>query len=116
MKIRLESSDLKFTALYNQICDEQEASLQRWIADLRDAGFKAAHPNDGWVNHETNEMHFAYAHFNDGVEIGSTVMLGQPWDRATWHPVRLIGKRVTTLGRMEWWQFEEFTWNGKEKS
>ncbi len=108
MKTRIEvSGEPKFVALWNQICDEQDADQRKWIDGLRAAGFKAAHPNDGWVNRKDNEVFFSYPQFNDGAGIGDFVMLGWPWDKKSWRPVRLIGKRETSLGKMVWWQFED---------
>ena len=101
------SGDPKFVALWHQICDEKDADQRRWVTALREAGFKAAHPNDGWVNRKDNEVFFSYPQFNDGAGIGDLVMLGWPWDKKSWRPVRLIGKRVTALGKMTWWVFED---------
>lgn len=101
------SGEAKFVALWHQICDEQDADQRKWVDSLRASGFKAAHPNDGWVNRKDNEVYFAYPQFNDGAAIGDLVMLGWPWDKKSWRPVRLIGMRVTALGKMKWWQFED---------
>ena len=100
------SGEAKFVARWHQICDEQDADQRKWVDRLRATGFKAAHPNDGWVNRQDNEVHFAYPHFNAGAAIGDLVMLGWPWDKKSWRPVRLIGMRVTSLGKMVWWQFQ----------
>jgi hypothetical protein len=99
--------DPKFVALWHQICDQQDSDQRQWVAGLRAAGFKAAHPNDGWVNRTDNEVHLTYPQFNDGVGIGDLVMLGWPWNKKSWRPVRLIGVRVTALGQMQWWKFED---------
>jgi len=108
MTTRIEvSGDPKFVSMWNTICAEQDADERKWIDGLRAAGFKAAHPNDGWVNRKYNEVFFSYPHFNDGADIGDLVMLGWAWDKNSWRPVRLIGKRVTSLGKMTWWQFED---------
>ena len=100
------TGDAKFVALWHQICDEHDADERKWVESLRAAGFKAAHPNDGWVHRQEKEVHFAYPQFNDGADIGDTVMLGWPFDKKSWRPVRLIGKRATTFS-MVWWQFED---------
>lgn len=104
----------KFVSLWHQICDEQNNDQRKWVDGLRAAGFKAAHPNDGWVNRKDDEVYFAYPQFNDGSEIGDTVMLGWPWAKKSWRPVRLIGKRATALGKMVWWQFEDVPNAGHE--
>jgi hypothetical protein len=101
------SGEPKFVALWHQICDKQTENEGEWVAGLLTAGFKAAHPNDGWVNRKDNEVFFSYPQFNDGAGLGDRVMLGWPWDKTSWCAVRLIGKRVTAIGKMVWWQFEE---------
>ncbi|WP_206687265.1 hypothetical protein, partial [Streptococcus pseudopneumoniae] len=52
------------------------ANEAQWVADLRAAGYKAAHPNDGWVNRGSMELFLSYPQFNDGAGIGDFVMLG----------------------------------------
>lgn len=94
-------------ALWHQVCDEMETKQTNWVKSLRDAGIKAAHPNDGWVNRDSNELFFAYPQFNDGACIGDLVMLGWPTDEKSQRLVRLIGKRETSLGMMTWWKFQD---------
>jgi len=103
------TADQKFVSLWHQICDKQDADEREWVAGLRAAGFKAAHPNDGWVNRKDCEMYFAYPQFNDGAVIGDIVMLGCPFDKQSWRPVRLIDMRVTAIGKMVWWKFEDMS-------
>lgn len=91
----------------DQVCDEMETKQTNWVKSLRDAGIKAAHPNDGWVNRDSNELFFAYPQFNDGACIGDLVMLGWPADEKSQRLVRLIGKRETSLGMMTWWKFQD---------
>jgi hypothetical protein len=50
----------------------------RWVADLRAGGVKAAHPDDGWVDRKRDRVHLCYPQFDDGVEIGDTIALGSP--------------------------------------
>lgn len=108
MNTRIEvRGDPKFISLWNQICQEREDEERLWIADLRSKGFKAAHPNDGWVNRETNEVFFSYPQFNDGADIGDLVMLGWPWKNGNHRPIRLTGKSVSVLGNMTYWTFED---------
>ena len=69
-----------------RMADEQAA----WVADLRAAGVKAAHPDDGWVDRAANTVQLAYATFNDNLQVGDLLALGSPWDR---RPTRIV--RVT---------------------
>lgn len=97
-----------FFGLFKQLNKERELDLESWKLVLRWAGFKAAHPNDGWVDREKKEIFLAYPHYNDGAEVGDPVMLGQPWRREDWRPIRLIEKRVT-LFNMTMWRFEDIS-------
>jgi len=50
-----------------------------WIADLRAAGVKAAHPDDGWVDRAASTVHLAYPQFGGNLAVGDLLALGQPW-------------------------------------
>jgi len=67
-----------FAASFAQACREAQNAQDKWIAELRSNGVKAAHPDDGWVDRERNTVHFAYPQFNDGPGVGDKVALGQP--------------------------------------
>lgn len=61
--------------------NRMQAQEGDWIAKLRAAGVKAAHPDDGWV-HRTDDpcVHLEYPSFNDGVGVGDLIALGWGWD------------------------------------
>jgi hypothetical protein len=63
-------------ALWKSVCKEVDDLNKKWVDKLRQEGFKAAHPNDGWVDRENNKFELAYPHFDDGIEVGDKVMLG----------------------------------------
>jgi hypothetical protein len=86
------------------ICDKAENSEKLWIEHLREKGFKASHPNDGWVDRENHEVYFAYPQFNDGADVGDLVMLGWSDDKKSERPIRLIGKRELLL---TYYKFED---------
>jgi hypothetical protein len=70
-------------AMFANIAGEMERDQALWIAALRAAGVKAAHPDDGWVNRRDNFVQFVYPQFNDGAQAGDLVALGWPqWGRA----------------------------------
>jgi hypothetical protein len=104
----IRGGDAEAVRLWHQVCDEMETAQARWIAELRAAGVKAAHPDDGWVDREHNTLQFAYPQFNDDAKVGDLVALG-------WHPsehrplqhriVRLTGFTAGLLG-MGCWSFE----------
>lgn len=74
--IGLASGNPDFVARWNEGCRESHLSEQKWIAELRANGIKAAHPDDGWVDRKENSVLFAYPQFNDGVKAGDLVALG----------------------------------------
>lgn len=92
MKDLIRSSNPEVVASWHQICDAQEREKTRWVADLRKCGFKAAHPNDGWVDREKNTLQFVYPHFDDGAGVDDLVMLGQSFTKpGELRPIRLTG-------------------------
>jgi hypothetical protein len=95
----------EMVSLWRRICDEADEQERQWIANLRAAGFKAAHPNDGWVDRGKNEVYLAYPQFNDGAEIGDLVMIGWPYKSSRPRPVRIVGKREWLGG--VYWRFED---------
>lgn len=74
--IELSASSEEFVNLFNRILLEYERSQHEWIDRLRGKDVRAAHPDDGWVDRVRNSVRFSYPAFNDGVEVGSTIALG----------------------------------------
>lgn len=70
------SGDSVAVARVVQIDRDYRAQESAWVAELRAAGVKAAHPNDGWVNREKNYFQLAYPQFNDGLAVGDLAALG----------------------------------------
>jgi len=92
---------------FAQAAREMEAEQDRWVAGLRAAGVKAAHPDDGWVDRVANSIILCYPQFNDGAGVGDVIALGSPpgsFGERT-RLVRIIGKRVGTFGNT-YWSFE----------
>lgn len=58
--------------------NRMELIEKEWIKKLRTEGFKASHPNDGWVDRKNKSICLAYPHFNDGLQVGDKLMLGWP--------------------------------------
>jgi len=87
---------------------EYASGERQWVAALRAAGVKAAHPDDGWVDREHSEVQFVYPQFNDGVTEGDVIALG-------WHDghrlVRITQVRrswsLTGNGEVVRYRFEE---------
>ena len=98
-------------AMWHTICDEMKQKKADWIAELREQGFKAAHPNDGWVDREKNIISFCYPQFDDGVEVGSKVMLGWPGERGRLRPIRLV-EFIPGAFSPGGWRFEDLKEGG----
>ena len=97
------SGQAGFVALYANICTDMERDQEAWIAALRAAGVKAAHPDDGWVNRKDNYVQFVYPQFNDGAKAGDLVALGWPqWHSAKHRIVRLVEFRRSVFGSGSW--------------
>jgi hypothetical protein len=85
--------------------------MNRWIEELRFRGVKAAHPDDGWVLRESNEVTLTYPQFNDGLCVGDLLALGWPEIREDvalmrcTRLVRITGQRTSQMG-ITWLRFE----------
>lgn len=94
--------DQDFAEIFARIVKQQKAELDSFVRHLKAKGIAAAHPDDGWVNRETNELVMQYPWFNSGISKGSIVALGWP---EKWRSVRITGKRKTPFG-ITYWKFE----------
>lgn len=105
----LRTSNPEIARIWNEICDDADQRLVAWIAYLRGQGFKAAHPNDGWVNRSVNSLQFVYPHFNDGAKAGDKVMLGWPGKQAgeTEYPRAVVLTGLKTGLFTTAWNFED---------
>lgn len=81
-------------ALARHIEDDKKTE-RAWVSNLRKLAVKMAHPDDGWVNRETNEITPVYPQFDDGVEIGDTIALGWP---GKYRLVRVLAIRRSMFG------------------
>jgi len=84
--------------------NKAQTAESEWIKNLRIEGYKAAHPNDGWVNREENKIHLAYPQFNDGLQVGDKMMLG--WASGNERPIRITG---IEKGLLDYYLFEDLT-------
>lgn len=74
-----------------------------WVAKMRSEGIKAAHPDDGWVNRKEHKFTFCYPQFNDGIEVGCKVALGDQYK----HRVVLVtGKEETCFRDLVYWKYK----------
>lgn len=70
--------DGSFLESMKNIYKKSAEDYECWVSWLREYGVKAAHPDDGWHNREEKYIHFAYPRFDDGVEIGDLIAMGDP--------------------------------------
>lgn len=82
--------------------DEREALYFR---ALRQLGFKAAMPDDGWVNWKTQEIHLAYPWFSSSPKPGDMVALGSVSSQTT-HYVRLSDRPSVNRSMLTWLPFD----------
>jgi hypothetical protein len=88
--------EASFMETWVKIVREGRDQEQAWIDELRARGFKAAHPNDGWVDRERSILTFCYPQFDSGAGAGDLVMLGWASDPKSWRPVMLTEDVSTT--------------------
>jgi hypothetical protein len=89
--------------------DRMHDDKQAWIARLRAHGVKAAHPDDGWVDRRQNKVHLCYPQFNDGLEVGDLLALGDPFGGTRFVRVTAtseLGPLQVTPGPW-YWHFED---------
>jgi len=105
-EIPIISGKPEIVSLWNDIVRKGRIEKEEWIKNLREQGFSAAHPNDGWVDRENNKIYFAYAHFNDGVQVGDKIMLGWAFDK----PEKLRPVIITGIEHrlLTYYLFEDF--------
>jgi len=77
--IKISANDFKgleFVTKFNEIGEKIRVD-ERLMADkLRLQGVKAWHTNDGWNDKEKRKIHMAYPYFNDGVNVGDKIAIG----------------------------------------
>ena len=71
-----ESKNKGFLINMEKIKRDSENKKNIWVEWLKEGGIKGAHPDDGWHNREECYFSFSYPYFNNGVDIGDMVALG----------------------------------------
>lgn len=90
-------------ALARSIAHRMEHEQDEWIASLRAAGVKAAHPDDYWTHNPPGVVDFTYPQFNDGADVGDCIALGWPaWCGRTSHRIVRLVEKVSHSA----WRFE----------
>ena len=102
----LTSSSIEDVLSWDKIVTKSKLKEARWVDSLRLKGYSAAHPNDGWIDRENNKFQLVYPQFNDGVVVGSKVMLGWPDDDYN-RPVRVTGIEKSKFFDITYFLFED---------
>ena len=63
---------------YRKVIAQNKRDMDGWIKRLERDEVKAAHPDDGWVDRENNEVHLEYSNFLRKIEVGDRIALGTP--------------------------------------
>lgn len=69
---------LELCESYKKIDEEESKKEIEFVRKLRELGIRAAHPDDGWHKREEGYFGLSYPYFNEGVEVGDMVALGNP--------------------------------------
>lgn len=104
------AADPEHMSLITGIATSMEREQAAWIAQLREQGVKAAHPDDGWVDREQNSVTLCYPQFNDGAKAGDLVALGWPtWAGKDRYRIVRLTERVPSsmFGVSHEWFFQE---------
>ena len=67
-----------FYEAYRKVIAQNKRDMDDWIKRLKRDGVKAAHPDDGWVDRENDEVHLEYPNFLRKIEVGDRIALGTP--------------------------------------
>lgn len=87
------------------ICEEDTRKRRIWIAGLRTQGIRAAFPDDGWHDRERQRILSSYPHFNDGVQVGDTIAIG---DHQGYIMQMITGIEITRMG-LVWYHYGKDT-------
>jgi hypothetical protein len=90
------SGQAGFVELYANICTDMERDQEAWVAALRAAGVKAAHPDDGWVNRKDNYVQ------SSSTRSSTTAPRLATWWRLV---VRSGAAQSRSTASFGWWRF-----------
>lgn len=105
-QIKMSTKDRKIADLWVTLLSQTKTEEKKWVAALKKAGVKAAHPDDGWVNRATNVVTFVYPQFYTHLAPGDIIALGRP-DK--YRLVKIIEQAETSpidLCQMIKWRFK----------
>jgi len=79
--------------------------LDDFAEELQSLGFRAAHPDDGWVDRENNIVQFAYPQLMLTLRAGDKVALGWADKYRTVYLVEKLPKRMFDINDPNRWRF-----------
>lgn len=93
-----------FYQTFADVITEDKRQTREWVEDLRQRGVRAAHPDDGWVNRDTNEVIMTYPYFCGNLKVNDIIVLG---DYREYRVVRIIAIREAYIGSYKYYKFIE---------
>ena len=93
-----------FYKIFSDIVIEDKCHIRKWIDNLQQRGICAAHPDDGWVNRNTNEVIMTYPYFCKNLKVNDIIVLG---DYRKYRVVRIIAIREAYIGNFKYYKFIE---------
>lgn len=85
----------QFVAAFLKDCANRSERERAWVAELIVKGYKAAHPDDGWVDRSKNSIVLSYPYFNSGLKINDIMALGCPEEYRT---VKISKIEISLMG------------------
>ena len=92
---------LRFAEGFAQRMREYHEREREWVREMQEAGVKAAHPDDGWVDRARNTVHFCYPQFDFGPTVGDRIVLGGH-DKHRIVRVTAVNRRPSLIAGGEW--------------
>jgi len=90
--------DARDAVSFASILAESERNEKLWIEKLKSEGYKACHPNDGWVDRKNHTVKFAYPRFNLYPKVGDLIILGDHHYPEENIPVKITHINIGTYG------------------
>lgn len=80
------------------------AKHRRWIAEIRESGVAAIHPDDGWVHHKKMKLALYNPDYcvDRPLENGDRIVIGNP----DHYMVAKIEKHKRSIFGILWWRFQ----------
>ena len=78
------SAGISFCNTFADVVADDRRKTREWTDMLWKKGVKAAHPDDGWVKRDVDEIHITYPYFGRNPNVNDVIALGD------WRKYRLV--------------------------